>query len=121
MPTGFPVKTRRHSLGEVSSLDPPAGLAFHVIGREATQPSRSTAGRGGGLLEGARSAAARRIICHAPEIPRPAMAKATTRSGQPVLVPKTPAAASRTARLPITSLREQSQTDCMFASPVLKP
>ena len=61
-----------------------------------------------------------RTICHPPLMLRLAMMAATIRSGQPVPVPNTPAAAASTARLPIASLREQIQTDRMLESPVRK-
>ena len=44
----------------------------------------------------------------------------TRRTGQALPVPNTPNAAAMTAMLPIASLREQIQTDRMFASPVRK-
>ncbi len=47
------------------------------------------------------------------------MIAATARSGQAVLVPQTPTAASMTTTLPIASLREQSQTERTLASPSL--
>jgi hypothetical protein len=53
----------------------------------------------------------------APEGPSPPMTVATIMSGQPVPVPNTPSAASSTAALPMASLREQIQTERMFASP----
>ena len=46
------------------------------------------------------------------------MIAATARSGQLCPVPNTPSAAPITAILPIASLREQIQTERMFASPV---
>ena len=46
------------------------------------------------------------------------MIAATIRSGQPVPVPNTPAAAAITARLPIASLQDQIQTERMLESPV---
>jgi hypothetical protein len=58
-----------------------------------------------------------RSTSRAPCNARHAMMAATIRSGQPVPVPNTPSAASRTARLPSTSLREQIQTDRMLLSP----
>ena len=45
------------------------------------------------------------------------MIAATIRSGQPVPVPNTPAAAASTARLPMASLRVQIQAERMLASP----
>jgi len=48
------------------------------------------------------------------------MISATTRSGQPLPVPKTPAAANITATFPNASLRLHSQTDRMSASPLRK-
>jgi hypothetical protein len=48
------------------------------------------------------------------------MMVATMTSGQLVLVPKTPIAASSTAALPSASLREQIHTERMFASPKRK-
>ena len=48
----------------------------------------------------------------------PAQPSATPlKSGQPVPAPKTPSAASRISRLAITSLRKQTRTERMFASP----
>lgn len=47
------------------------------------------------------------------------MIAATTMSGQPALVPNTPAAASTTAALLSASFLQQNQIDRMFASPVL--
>jgi hypothetical protein len=53
-----------------------------------------------------------------PQRPRPPRIAATITSGQLVPVPKIPIAASSTAALPTASLREQIQTERMFASPV---
>src|SRR5690606_35968999 len=50
-------------------------------------------------------------------IARLAITTATVRSGQRLPVPNTPTEASRTARLPMSSLRLHSQTGRMFASP----
>lgn len=58
------------------------------------------------------------MICRPPQMPSAAVIKATARSGWAVPVPTTPAAASRTARLPIASLREQIQTDHILALPL---
>ena len=49
----------------------------------------------------------------------PAMIAATITSGHPVLVPNTPAAASKTAMFPSTSLRVQIHAEHMLASPCL--
>ena len=46
------------------------------------------------------------------------MTAATMISGQPVSVPNTPKAVASTARFASTSLREQIQTERMFASPM---
>src|SRR6185437_4746743 len=61
-----------------------------------------------------------RTILRPPDRPRAPMIAATITSGHPVPVPNTPAAASITARFPMASLREQIQTERMFASPVRK-
>src|SRR5436190_737191 len=45
------------------------------------------------------------------------MTAATTISGHPAPVPNTPSAASKTARLPSTSLRVQIQAERILASP----
>src|SRR5215471_1696077 len=58
-----------------------------------------------------------RTTIHAPCSARPAMIVATMTSGHPVPVPNTPAAASKTAKLPSTSLRVQIHAERMFASP----
>ena len=58
-----------------------------------------------------------RTTIHAPCSARPAMTAATMLSGHLVPVPNTPAAASKTARLPRTSLRVQIHAERMFASP----
>ena len=63
------------------------------------------------------SPSACRTICHPPLTPRAARMAATMMSGQAVPVPNTPAAAATTARLPMTSLREQIHTDRRLASP----
>src|SRR5262249_45245434 len=63
------------------------------------------------------SRAAVRVTTHAPCTPNAPMITATSTSGQPRDVPKTPSAAKRTAQFPITSLREHSQTDRMLLSP----
>ncbi len=61
-------------------------------------------------------AASRKIrasLCRASK----AISDVTPKSGQPVPAPKTPSAASRISRLAITSLRKQTRTERMFASP----
>jgi len=45
------------------------------------------------------------------------MIAATMMSGHPVRVPNTPAAASKTVKLPSTSFRVQIHAERMFASP----
>jgi hypothetical protein len=47
------------------------------------------------------------------------MMAATITSGHPVPVPKTPKAASSTAKFPSTSLRVQTHAERMLASPAL--
>ena len=54
---------------------------------------------------------------HAPCRARLAMIAATITSGQPMPVPNTPAAASRAAKFPSTSLRVQIQAERILASP----
>ena len=74
-----------------------------------------------GIRLGRRSSPrAWRTICQPPLIPSAAMTAATMMSGQPAPEPKTPAAASSTALLPMASLREQIQTERILASPPRK-
>ena len=61
-----------------------------------------------------------RMIWKPPANPSAAISAATRMSGQALFRPNTPPAARTTAMLPIASLREQIQTDRMFASPLRK-
>src|SRR5271157_5773166 len=62
------------------------------------------------------SGAALRTICHEPQSASDAIKAATNPSGQPRPVPNTPAAASKTARLPRASFRVQIHTERMLLS-----